>query len=227
VITRSAAAARARARRTPSASISSAASRNPAVSTSVTGTLPSTTRVSKASRVVPGIGETIATSRSANALTSDDLPTFGWPVTAKTRPSRRRSPRRPSSRCAATSPHNAASSTCTCASTSGGRSSSGKSISASCWASSSRSRSAQPPYSVPRAPSSWRNAWRRCASVSAAIRSCTASASVRSIRPLRKARRVNSPGSAGLAPSATSASATPARTARPPCRKNSAESSPV
>ena len=87
-----------------------------------------------------------------------------------------------------------------CASISGGRSSSGKSIAASRCARRRSSRSPQPRYSAPSAPSSWRNAWRRCASVSAAARSATASAWVRSSLPLRKARRVNSPGSARRSP---------------------------
>ena len=91
---RSAAAARARARRTPSASMGSSVARRPAVSTRVTGTPARVMRVSSASRVVPGMGETMATSRSASALMREDLPTLGGPVMANTRPSRRRSPRR-------------------------------------------------------------------------------------------------------------------------------------
>ena len=87
-----------------------------------------------------------------------------------------------------------------CVSISGGRSSSGKSIAASRCARRRSSRSPQPRYSAPSAPSSWRNAWRRCASVSAAARSATASAWVRSSLPFRKARRVNSPGSARRSP---------------------------
>ncbi len=54
----------------------------------------------------------------------------------------------------------------------------------------------------PSAPSSWRSAWRRCASVSAATRSASPSTSARSSLPLSKARRVNSPGSASRRPEA-------------------------
>ena len=45
------------------------------------------------SRVVPGSGETIATSRRASALTRLDLPAFGGPSTTTSAPSRSRSPR--------------------------------------------------------------------------------------------------------------------------------------
>ena len=110
---------------------------------------------------------------------------------------------------------------------SGGRSSSGKSIAASRCARRRSSRSPQPRYSAPSAPSSWRNAWRRCASVSAAARSATASAWVRSSLPFRKARRVNSPGSARRNPCRRSTAMTEASTARLPCRCSSATSSPV
>ena len=56
----------------------------------------------------------------------------------------------------------------------------------------------------PRAPASWRKAWRRCASVSASIRSARPSTRLRSMRPFRKARRVNSPGGrAGTRPDPT------------------------
>ena len=54
----------------------------PAVSTS-RNFRPSTSRsVSIASRVVPASSETITRSRPRNALTSEDLPTFGRPITA-------------------------------------------------------------------------------------------------------------------------------------------------
>ena len=52
----------------------------------------------------------------------------------------------------------------------------------------------------PSSPLSWRYACRRCASVSAAIRSARPSTAVRSSRPFSNARRVNSPASAGRKP---------------------------
>ena len=196
--TRSAAAARARARRTPSASISSSVSRSPAVSTSVTGTPPSTTRVSNASRVVQGVAATMATSRSASALTRLDLPTFGGPVTANTSPSRSRSPRRPSSRCASISRLSPASSASASAlGSSGGRSSSGKSISASCCASMTRKRSAQPRKTSPQRAVELAQ---RLGTLRRGLRVNQVADRLglhRSIRPFRNARRVNSPGSAG------------------------------
>src|SRR6202521_6854 len=75
--TRSADCARARARRTPSASTGSLVSRTPAVSTSTTGTPARSSATSIASRVVPGSAETIATSRAARRLSSVDFPTLG------------------------------------------------------------------------------------------------------------------------------------------------------
>ena len=75
-----------------SASIGSAVSRRPAVSSSVTGRPSISIATSMTSRVVPGSGVTMATSRPARRFTSVDLPTLGAPVTATTRPSRRRSP---------------------------------------------------------------------------------------------------------------------------------------
>ena len=55
------------------------------------------------SRVVPASAETIAASRRASALSRLDLPAFGGPSSATRKPSRRISPRCPSSRCAAIS----------------------------------------------------------------------------------------------------------------------------
>ena len=84
------------------------------------------------SRVVPGCGETIATSRRASALTSVDLPAFGGPMTAISMPSRMRSPRPASSRWPADlrlQPAHAR--RATSAAIPAGRSSSAKSISAS------------------------------------------------------------------------------------------------
>ena len=80
----------------------------------------------------------------------------------------------------------------------------------------------------PSAPWNWRSACRRCASVSAKIRSARPSTAVRSMRPFSKARRVNSPGSAMRNPSRrSSAASVSAMTARPPCRCSSTMSSPV
>ena len=201
VITRSASSARASARRTPSASMLSEVSRRPAVSTSVTGTPPSTTRVSSASRVVPGIcgdDRHVAFRQRVDQRGFADVRRAGdgeeqalaqLLAAAGIVEMGARSPA-----------GHARSVASSWSSTSGGRSSSGKSISASWYARMPRSRSAQSWYSAPSAPSSCRSACRRCASVSAAIRSWTASASTRSMRPFRKARRVNSPGSAGRKP---------------------------
>ena len=68
----------------------------------------------------------------------------------------------------------------------------------------------------------------RCASVSAKTRSARPSTAVRSIRPFSNARRVNSPASAGRNPgSLPSSCCTAAIIARPPCRCSSTMSSPV
>ena len=54
----------------------------PAVSTSSSPRPSTSIGVSIASRVVPAMSETITRSRPRNALTSEDLPTFGRPITA-------------------------------------------------------------------------------------------------------------------------------------------------
>ena len=61
----------ARLRRMPAVSISTYSCPSGAVN-----------RVSMASRVVPAMSETITRSSPSSRLTSDDLPTFGLPVTA-------------------------------------------------------------------------------------------------------------------------------------------------
>ena len=66
----------------------------------------------------------------------------------------------------------------------------------------------------PSSPFSWRNACRRCASVSASIRSARPSTSVRSSLPFSNARRVNSPGSAGRNPRSPRAPRTAPRSPR-------------
>ena len=55
----------------------------PAVSTSSTLRPSTSIGVSIASRVVPATSETITRSRPRKALTSEDLPTFGRPITAR------------------------------------------------------------------------------------------------------------------------------------------------
>jgi hypothetical protein len=55
----------------------------PAVSTSSIRCPSTSIGVSMASRVVPASGETITRSRPRKAFTSDDLPTFGRPMTAR------------------------------------------------------------------------------------------------------------------------------------------------
>ena len=96
--TRSACSICARVRETPSISIGSLVSRRPAVSTKVTGNPQRSQRTSMASRVVPGIADTMATSRRAKALRRVDFPAFGGPARTTVKPSRRRSPRPPSAR---------------------------------------------------------------------------------------------------------------------------------
>ena len=65
----------------PSASIASSVARTPAVSTSVTGTPPSTTRASSASSVVPGVAQAIRVSIGPG-VTKDDVQRFGRAWTA-------------------------------------------------------------------------------------------------------------------------------------------------
>ena len=196
-ILRSAASARSRARRMPSASMASPASRSPAVSAIQTIWPPIFKRTSTTSRVVPGISDTIAASRRASLLRSDDFPALGGPTIAIRNPSRIRSPT--SSSCKASM------SACRIESntfvtgdvvSSGASSSSGKSMLTSRRASASTSFSRHLAYWAESAPSSWFRASDFCARVSASMRSATPSASTRSSRPFSKARRVNSPGSA-------------------------------
>ena len=96
--TRSALSIRSLALRIPSISIRSLDSRNPAVSTSVTGSPFRSSETSIISRVVPGISETIATSRLAMAFNNEDFPAFGAPAMTTLNPSLRISPRRASAR---------------------------------------------------------------------------------------------------------------------------------
>ena len=143
--TRSAASARALARRTPSASIAPPPSRRPAVSAITTGTPPRSRWASTTSRVVPAMGLTIATLRFANILIILDFPTFGGPTTATNKPLRRRSPRRPSSRCAAISCATSATTGAALNRRSSGSASSAKSNTASTWAKALIRRTRQSP----------------------------------------------------------------------------------
>jgi hypothetical protein len=70
----------------PIFSTSSSVSRRPAVSMMCSG-IPSIWMVERrASRVVPAIGVTMARSSPASRLSSEDLPTFGWPASTTCRP---------------------------------------------------------------------------------------------------------------------------------------------
>mmetsp|Transcript_5791 Transcript_5791/g.17338 ORF Transcript_5791/g.17338 Transcript_5791/m.17338 type:complete len:313 (+) Transcript_5791:87-1025(+) len=215
----------------PSLSIGSSESLlSPAVSDRTTGMPPSCSDTVTTSRVVPSIGETIAASRRASRLRSEDLPAFGRPRIATRTPSRTASPRPPSSssasisrrisRISPTADESAASVTSSA--------SSPKSISASVCA---RARTIRPRHASSDRlcpPPIAASACRRCASVCALIRSPSASTSVKSIRPLACAYRVNSPGSASRwyerRPSASSVALT---TAGEPCVCSSTVSSPV
>jgi len=101
-------------------------------------------------------------------------------------------------------------------------------MAASRWARAATRVVRQAPVCCPSAPSNCRHACRRCASVSAAMRSARPSTSLRSSLSLSKARRVNSPASAGRNPgNRPRADKVADTTARPPCRCSSATSSPV
>mmetsp|Transcript_27156 Transcript_27156/g.69106 ORF Transcript_27156/g.69106 Transcript_27156/m.69106 type:complete len:341 (-) Transcript_27156:637-1659(-) len=84
--TMSAARAAARERSTPICSTLSTLSRIPAVSSSVSGTPPTTSPASSTSRVVPAMSVTIARSVRVHALSRLDLPTFGRPTMATCSP---------------------------------------------------------------------------------------------------------------------------------------------
>ena len=77
--TRSARSTAAHVRSMPMRSTASSVSRRPAVSTTVSGMPAISITRSTGSRVVPGIGVTIAASSRASALSRLDLPTFGSP----------------------------------------------------------------------------------------------------------------------------------------------------
>ena len=225
---RSASWARAWARATPSRSISSVATRNPAVSRNVTGSPRKSIRTSITSRVVPAISDVIAASRPASAFKSVDFPAFGAPMIATSNPSRMRSAIRLPSISRPMSPRTPDNRATTSGPTSTGTSSSAKSIvtskSDAARIRSRRQRSASPP----RAPENILCAWRRCASVSASISAPSPSTWVRSIRSFIRARRVNSPGSAiRVSRKLARCPRTAPTIAGLPCRCSSATASPV
>ena len=191
---RSAVVARARARLHSFSFDRPKLSRSPAVSAITTGSPARSIVTSMISLVVPGAASTIAASRPASAFNKLDLPALGGPISTTAIPSRMRSPRLPSLRCRSISPCIVATSPRTAAARPAGKSSSEKSISASRRAIAAINRRLQPLYSRPSSPSSCRNACRCCAAVSAAIRSASASAWVRSSLPCRNARRVELSG---------------------------------
>ena len=78
--------------RCPSVSTGSSVGRRPAVSTMVSGMPWISTWERTASRVVPAIGVTIATSSPASWFSRLDLPTLGRPTSTTVRPSRRSAP---------------------------------------------------------------------------------------------------------------------------------------
>ena len=216
-----------RVRSMPSRSIASASRRNPAVSTSTSGTPSICTGSRNASRVVPGSGATIARSSPARRLSRLDLPTFGRPASTTCTPVRSRLPCRlfasTASSASRTRARRAAAS-CAC---SGSTSSSGKSSIASIRARSSVSCATSAITAAENSPASERSAERAASRVVASIRSATASACARSSLPSRKARRVNSPGSARRAPASRQAPSTACITIGPPWPCSSSTASPV
>ena len=153
-------------------------------------------RTSITSRVVPATSDVIAACRPAIAFSKVDFPTLGDPTIATTKPERifeaitdRSSiveidicvwPTR-----SATSKYKSL-----------GISSSEKSILASKRAAARSKLARQTAPTSPKHPSRTRMACCRCDSVSASIRSDSASTWFKSSRPLSSARLVNSPGSA-------------------------------
>ena len=144
------------------------------------------------------------------------MPAFGGPAIATARPSRSRSPRPASPALPRSRRASARTISKRWRTRSAGTSpSSEKSMPASTSASASISRPRQVSARSPSSPLSCRKACRRCASVSAAIRSARPSTAVRSSRPFSNARRVNSPASARRKPG-RSAQAPRARRRPPP-----------
>mmetsp|Transcript_8565 Transcript_8565/g.21056 ORF Transcript_8565/g.21056 Transcript_8565/m.21056 type:complete len:240 (-) Transcript_8565:903-1622(-) len=216
----------------PTFSISStASSRIPAVSVTVTGYPPMLRLTWTRSLVVPGISDTIACSRSESALRRLDLPAFGTPTMATPNPSRIICPRfvSPSTFCTSqwTRASNGTTSERTEDSTTSA-SSSAKSMTASTCASTLTRRSLQESYLAAKSPRICFRAWDRWASVSLARRSPRASTCMRSIFPFSYALRVNSPPSAARRPSMSPrALRIPSTTMRLPWTCSSTTSSPV
>ena len=155
------------------------------------------------SRVVPGIGVTMASSAPASALSSELLPTLGWPASTTWMPSRSSAPWRARSSTASTAARDARPAGRAHRPARGSRSPRRGSRAwprPACAARRAASRRAS--TSRENAPASERPAERAAASVLASIRSATASACARSSLSLRKARCVNSPGSARRKPTA-------------------------
>ena len=202
--------------------------RKPAVSMKTNGNPSSATDDAKTSRVVPASGAVMAASLSIKALNSVDFPVLGGPARTTRKPSRNGSTRGRASQAPISPASSAHPSEKPVGRSSPTSPSSEKSSVASIAAERPSTQSRQWSTCRDNAPPAIANAVWRCSSVSAASKSASPSASARSIRPLAKARRVNSPGSARRNPdTCPSADSTAATTARPPCKCNSAQSSPV
>ena len=179
--------------------------RKPAVSIKRNNMPPMTKVSSIVSRVVPWMSLTIARSSPNRALSRVDLPTLGAPIMATGIPCLMALPvlneatRRPilvSISCA--------SSFSWLRSANSNSSWSAKSSSSSMSEVIVSNRSLNIANSLDIPPLNWLSAKSFSALVCAAIRSATASASVRSILPLRNARWVNSPALANWQPTSTS-----------------------
>mmetsp|Transcript_32493 Transcript_32493/g.76309 ORF Transcript_32493/g.76309 Transcript_32493/m.76309 type:complete len:214 (-) Transcript_32493:272-913(-) len=208
---------------------SAASSRRPAVSVMCSGT-PSIWMVwLTLSRVVPGMGVTMASSAPASALSSELLPTLGWPASTTFRPSRSRAPWRVRAWTALSCAVRRSSRPKASAFSRKSISSSGKSSVASTSMRSWMSWSRSTPTSWLSAPPRALLALRAAASVLASIRSATASAWARSSLPFRKARWVNSPGSANrrLTPASMTRASSSCITTAPPWACSSSTCSPV
>ena len=225
--TRSARSTAAHVRSMPIASTGSAVSRNPAVSTIVSGMPAISTRRSTVSRVVPATGVTIAASSRASALSRLDLPTLGRPTRTTVRPSRSRAPVAARARTSASVSRMASSFATTSPARRNSMSSSGKSSVASVYMRNSISASTNSWICCEKTPVRLRAAARAAVAVEASMRSATLSASTKSSLPFRNARLVNSPGSAMRAPNSMQRARTSRSTAGPPCPCSSRTDSPV
>ena len=177
-------------------------SRSPAMSSRVSGRPPRSIRTSITSRVVPATSEVSAASRPASAFSSVDLPTFGGPTSATSKPSRTRSAMPAAAQLALASPPATSR-----RSPAHRREHAGRQLLVGEvdrrldeGQRPDQPAAASPPPAATARPPSARSACRRCAAVSAASRSPSPSTCARSSRPFSSARRVNSPGSAGRRP---------------------------